>query len=69
MLLSSRENQKGKTKEAPLRVQNVESETTNGLAPEVLLEVPTTEVAFFPKPTYKMCNGIEENSSALYSTT
>lgn len=36
------------------RAKNVKSETTGNLGPEVLFEVPPTEVAFFNKPTYKV---------------
>lgn len=51
------------------RVEKVESESTNTLAPEVLIKVLTTQVSFFANRLYKIRIGIGENKSALYSST
>lgn len=50
------------------RVGNVVTESTDILAPEVLLEVPPTEVSCFAKPRNKFRIGVEENKSVQYSS-
>lgn len=51
------------------RIDNVESEMTNKLAPEVLFPVLPTELALLAKPTYKVRIGIGVHKPTQYFPT